>query len=69
MAIKCCYGCVPPKRNPYCHSTCQEYIAEKAEHEKIKAKHDRENDITGAIMADRSNKVYNALKGLRVKKF
>lgn len=27
MSIKCpCYGCIPPKRNGYCHSTCNEFI-------------------------------------------
>lgn len=30
MAIKCCNGCVPPKRTPTCHSTCPDYIIEKA---------------------------------------
>ena len=30
MRIKCCHGCVPPERTPYCHATCQKYINEKA---------------------------------------
>ena len=62
MAIGCCYGCVAPKRNPYCHSSCPEYIAEKAEHDKRKAEQDREREITGAIAGSRGNKVYNAMK-------
>ena len=33
MAIKCCNGCVPPKRNPTCHGICPDYIKEKAEHD------------------------------------
>ncbi len=33
MAIKCCNGCVPPKRSPTCHGTCPDYIREKALHE------------------------------------
>lgn len=71
MAIKCCYGCVPPKRTPTCKfdGTCNKYAEAKAEHDKRKAEHDREREITGAILSDRSSKVYNALKGLRVKKF
>ena len=32
--IKCCNGCVPPKRNPYCHSTCPEYTEQKEKHDK-----------------------------------
>jgi len=30
VAIKCCNGCVPPRRTPTCHSTCPDYIIEKA---------------------------------------
>ena len=33
MAIKCCYGCVAPKRYPRCHGSCPEYLKEKAEHD------------------------------------
>lgn len=31
-----CYGCVPPKRNPHCHSTCPEHKAWKEAEEKKK---------------------------------
>ena len=34
MAIKCCHGCVAPKRYPGCHGRCPEYIEEKTEHDK-----------------------------------
>ena len=37
MGINCCNGCVPPKRNPYCHGTCPEYEKAKAKHDKDKA--------------------------------
>ena len=33
MAIRCCNGCMAPKRHPGCHGTCPEYLKEKAEHE------------------------------------
>ena len=33
MAIRCCNGCVPPKRTPTCHATCPEYIQAKAKHD------------------------------------
>ena len=69
MAIKCCFGCVAPKRNPYCHSSCPEYIAEKEAHDKRKAEYDREQSITEAILLDRKNKVYKALKGLKTRKY
>ena len=29
--IKCCKGCVPPKRHTACHDHCPDYAAEKAE--------------------------------------
>lgn len=35
--ISCpCKGCVPPKRNEYCHSNCEEYLeySKKVEAEK-----------------------------------
>ena len=28
--IKCCYGCVAPKRHIGCHASCPEYRAEEA---------------------------------------
>ena len=32
--IKCCKGCVPPKRYTGCHQYCEEYIEQKVELEK-----------------------------------
>lgn len=37
MAIKCCNGCVAPKRYPGCHDRCPDYIEEKAKHNEEKA--------------------------------
>lgn len=68
MSIHCCYGCVAPKRYPGCHGSCPEYLAEKTEHDRIKAEYDRERQITGAIHGERSDKVYKALKDRRNKK-
>lgn len=31
-AIKCCHGCVAPKRYPGCGATCKEYKEEKAQY-------------------------------------
>ena len=30
--IKCCNGCIPPKRYPGCGGKCKEYKKEKAEY-------------------------------------
>lgn len=38
MAIRCCNGCVPPKRHLNCHSTCKEYIKEKTKWKEDKKK-------------------------------
>ena len=38
MAIRCCHGCVAPKRHPGCHGTCPEYMSEKAKHDADMAK-------------------------------
>ena len=49
IKIKCCKNCVPPKRSPRCHSTCEDYLREKAEYEKEKSqrikKSNEEKDI------------------------
>lgn len=33
MTIRCCNGCVPPKRTPTCHATCPEYTQQKEQHD------------------------------------
>lgn len=42
----CCKGCVAPKRHVGCHSTCKEYLDDKAAYEADK----------NAIEAERKNK-------------
>lgn len=63
-----CKGCVAPKRHPGCHGTCQEYLADKVEYDRIKAEHDRTRDIKDGIYGDRSKKVYYAMRYRRNKK-
>lgn len=50
MRIRCCYECVPPKRHPGCHATCEEYLKQKAEHDAYKdrenAERRRQDDVT-----------------------
>ena len=65
MSIKCCNGCVPPKRNPYCHGSCPEYLAEKAEYDRQKAAYDEKQRIDNAIYSNRSVKVEKAIKRRR----
>lgn len=68
MAIKCCYGCVAPKRYPGCHGQCPEYKAERAEYDRLKAIHDREQQVNTAIYSSRTEKVTKAFKDRRHKK-
>ncbi len=65
MAIFPCKGCVIPKRHPGCHDHCLEYLAYKAEYNKRKAVYDRERDVSVAIILDRRDKVYKAMKDRR----
>ena len=37
MGIKCCLGCVAPKRHPGCHDHCPEYIKEKNKYNEERA--------------------------------
>lgn len=63
-----CKDCVAPKRHPGCHGTCETYLAERAEYDKRKAILDRERDISCGLVAERSKKVYAAIKFKRKKK-
>lgn len=69
MAIKCCYGCVAPKRHPGCHGRCPEYLSEKAEYDRQKAAYDEKQRIDNAIYSNRSVKVNNAMRRRRNKKY
>lgn len=67
MAIKCCKDCVAPKRYPGCHAQCPEYIAEKAEHLKLKEEWDRKNKISSDIRGQRALAVEKAIRKHRGK--
>lgn len=66
--IYSCKDCVAPKRYPGCHAVCTEYLEQKAEHDRLKAIHDKEKRINLGIYIDRNTKVYNAMKDRRNKK-
>lgn len=56
MGIKCCYGCVAPKRYPGCGATCPEYKAEKAEDAAKKEAYYKEARLTGVIRQMRKDR-------------
>lgn len=69
MAIKCCKGCVAPKRHPGCHGHCPEYIAEKEQYDKEKAVADQKRSIEDGLTAqiltgvNKANKARKRMKG------
>lgn len=67
--IKCCNGCVAPKRHPGCHDHCPEYGAEKAEHERLKANEFERRKVKNDIYNQRAMHVTKALKNRRRTKY
>ena len=67
MAIECCNGCKPPKRNGYCHTYCPEYKEEQAQHvAEIKAQSKR-NRTAYDINAQKVDGAIRAYKRQRKK--
>ena len=62
MAIKCCYGCVPPKRHKACWGHCPDYAKEKAIDEEKKAAENKRKAIASGITAQKSDGVYRAYR-------
>ena len=62
MTIYSCKGCVAPKRHPGCHDHCSEYLAEKSEHDRLKAECDKKRAVDEGIYCQRSMRVYSAMK-------
>lgn len=48
-----CKTCVPPKRHPGCHSTCEIYLAWKKDFDEEKAKEKEEQWLKGLGRKDR----------------
>lgn len=67
MGIKCCNGCVPPKRNPYCHGTCPDYIREKAENDAKRDEDFKKRSIKNGLIVQTERAVRNAKRGKRKK--
>lgn len=68
MAITCCNGCVPPKRNPHCHSTCPEYKEQKAKHDEEKAEYFKKSEVDAGLVAQTMKGVHRAYKARKKKK-
>lgn len=64
-AFNCCRYCIPPKRNPYCHSNCPDYLKEKSEYEAMMEKVRIEKAIDTGIYEQRTKRVLMALKDQR----
>lgn len=47
--IKCCKGCVPPKRQPGCHDRCPEYQKEHREDMELKREIHRQEAMRYAL--------------------
>lgn len=60
--MKCCYGCVPPKRHTACWDHCKDYIDEKAENERRKAKDKKRNAVGVGIYRQRLDGIIRAVK-------
>lgn len=56
MGIKCCYGCVPPKRHTACWGHCPDYIKEKAEDTAKKEAYYKEARLTGEFRQRRKDR-------------
>ena len=71
MPIKCCNGCVPPKRTPTCKfdGTCNKYAEAKKIHDALKEEDRKKRDVSGLIYDQRSERVYKALKRRRDGRF
>lgn len=68
MAVYSCKDC--GNRFTGCHGSCKTYQAEKAEHDKLKAKRDFEKRIDGGLYAQRDravNKITNGNNGYKLK--
>lgn len=71
MAIKCCNGCVPPKRTPTCKfdGSCNEYAEAKAKHDAEKAAENKKKAVESGLASqalkrsDRARKEWRKLKG------
>lgn len=60
--IKCCKGCVAPKRYPGCHSNCPEYLTEKKQWDEQKKIISEQRQAYNNLYEQRSRGVHKALR-------
>lgn len=60
--MKCCKDCVAPKRHDRCHGHCQDYLAERAEYDRLKAEADRKKAVKDGIYHQKACGVVRAIK-------
>lgn len=65
MPIKCCKGCVAPKRHTACWDHCPEYLEEKAKYEVLMEAERKRKSIAAGITSERTKAVTKALKNRR----
>ncbi len=63
--FECCRYCVAPKRHPGCHSTCPDYLQQRAEYDKCKAIEDEKKRVKNGCRSQRGEAVRKAMKGKR----
>lgn len=67
MAIKCCHGCMTPKRYHGCHAHCPEYLKEKEMHDAEKAKEYLKRHTISNLISQRGEAVSKSNKRRREK--
>ena len=67
MSIKCCNGCVAPKRHTACWGHCPDYLKEKEEYDQQMEVERRRQAISNGLTAQRTASVTKALRGRRNK--
>lgn len=63
MAIKCCFGCKPPKRHEACWGHCPDYLKEKAEEDKKKKEDRKKRALDRAIRDQMERRVRKCVRG------
>lgn len=53
----CCHGCVPPKRTPYCHATCPEYLEQSKVNAERRDKRNAKNAASLRLYQQRGDAV------------
>jgi hypothetical protein len=65
MVIKCCYGCVAPKRHPGCHATCPDYFRDNEKHQAEKEAERKIKQTQDSVYQQRAESIGKALKRRR----